>query len=99
MAFSPRRPVAGSEILLSRAEAEVQLADRATDARVEEVHQRLASLLLGKLFEDEPAEKEMPGNPRIENRQALSTAITRLGRILKDEKPDPALERLLDRVL
>ena len=98
MAFSPRRPVAGSEILLSRAEAEVQLADRATDARVEEVHQRLASLLLGKLFEDEPAE-EMPGNPRIENRQALSTAITRLGRILKDEKPDPALERLLDRVL
>lgn len=53
MGFSPAHPVSDSEYLLERAEAELRLADAASNAAAAEAHRALASAYLGRVFSED----------------------------------------------
>lgn len=53
MGFSPAHPVTDCEYLLSRAEAELRLAEATTNDKAAEAHRALAGAYLGRVFSED----------------------------------------------
>jgi hypothetical protein len=89
MAFFPKRSVPETEYLLERAAKEASLADQAAGTPGAEIHQKLASSYLERLFGDQPSD----GSPlprrglAPEKRKALLAVFSRYSQILAEQLP------------
>jgi hypothetical protein len=100
--FFPAHPVPDCDYLLSRAEAELSMAEAATNARAAEIHHALASAYLGRIF-DEDGERQPDVwkwlRAEREKRQALRSIFE--SKIASSEsltEADRDLSKLLDRL-
>lgn len=103
MGFFPTRPVPDADYLISRAEAEIQMADRAASAVPAEVHHKLASAYLGKLFKDPKSCGETLKHGEIEQtkRAAMAAIFQKLADVLNDPDAEISVadyEELLGRL-
>jgi hypothetical protein len=100
--FFPAHPVPDCDYLLSRAEAELSMAEAAANPRVAEIHHALASAYLGKIF-DEDGERQPDVwkwlRAEREKRQALRSIFeSKVARSEPVTADDRDLSQLLDRL-
>ncbi len=90
MGFFPKRSVPGSDYLLARVEAEVELAEHAADQNAAAAHHKLADSYLGQLFGDDAAPMTLfdRAKARPENRQAMLDVFAHYAASLRRQLSD-----------